>query len=74
MGMNWPRSSAPPATSQRGMRGDEAQGQLQQQGIMIQQLQAELQLPVEEAGARRRGQYKMVTERLRAQTVSQSKR
>ena len=47
----------------------QAQGQLQQQGIMIQQLQAELQkLTVEKQAKVVEGEYRMMTERLRAQT------
>jgi hypothetical protein len=45
-----------------------AQGQLQQQGIMIQQLQAELQkLTVERQAKVVEGEYKLLTERMRTQ-------
>ena len=48
----------------------QAQGQLQQQGIMIQQLQAELQkLTVEKQAKVVEGEYKMMTERLRANSA-----
>jgi hypothetical protein len=47
----------------------QAQSQAQQQGVLIQQLQAELQkLTVEKQARVVEGEYKMMTERLRAQT------
>lgn len=47
----------------------QAQGQVQQMGLLIQQLQAELQkLQIEKQGKVVEGEYKMQTERLRAQS------
>jgi hypothetical protein len=47
----------------------QAQGQLQQQGILIQQMQAELQKLTNEKQAKVvEGEYRMMTERLRSQT------
>jgi hypothetical protein len=55
--------------SQSMQQLQQTQGQLQQQGILIQQLQAELQkLTVEKQAKVVEGEYRMMTERLRAQT------
>ena len=62
---------SPTGDGQQGMQQlQQAQGQLQQQGIMIQQLQAELQkLTVEKQAKVVEGEYKMMTERLRANSA-----
>jgi hypothetical protein len=61
---------SPTGDNQSMQQLQQAQGQLQQQGIMIQQLQAELQkLTVEKQAKVVEGEYKMMTERLRAQSA-----
>jgi hypothetical protein len=61
---------SPSGDGQSMQQLQQAQSQLQQQGVLIQQLQAELQkLTLEKQAKVVEGEYKMMTERLRAQSA-----